>query len=208
MKKEIKSNVQSDLVTGLSSAVGTAIGVVAGNTLASEIYAAERSDDSFASTTQPVSADSEHASSASDAEPVLETLAEPPTKPDPASAASDEGPEIIAEATSEEISDAVPDVVVVDYGSVANDDGSQMDVAVVSIDGRENYLVDVDQDGTADVLMADINGDGRIDEAEMMNVEEEGIAMATFQTEILADQPMLASKNDYVNDANVDEYMA
>ena len=203
-----KSNLKSDMLTGTSSAVGATIGMVAGNALASEVHAAELPDEhstpiaptshsnvghntsthvqeTVASTTHTQSSDPEH---------ILEPAPEPE-------------PELELEPIPVE-PDETPEVVVVDYGTVASEDGGQMDVAIVSIDGQEVFLVDENQNGNADVLMSDVNGDGNIDCNEILNIEGEGISMSPFQTEVMGDSHTLVADSDYINDANVDDYMA
>ena len=62
-------------------------------------------------------------------------------------------------------------VRVLNYERVTMDDGSQMDVATVSINGQEAAIVDVDLDGWADGMIADVNGDGSISEDEITSFE-------------------------------------
>ncbi len=87
------------------------------------------------------------------------------------------------------------DVAVVDYGSVSDGAGGQMDVAVVAVSGEVGYVVDVDQDGTADYIMQDVNNDGVIAQNEVTNVVDSDIAMQDLQD---AHNDMLT---DYMDDA-------
>lgn len=64
-----------------------------------------------------------------------------------------------------------PEVRVLSYERVTMDDGSQMDVATVSIDGQEAAIVDVDLDGWADGMIADANLDGNISEDEITSFQ-------------------------------------
>lgn len=102
-----------------------------------------------------------------------------------------------------------PEVEVLSYDRVTNDDGSQMDIAVVSVDGNEVGVLDVDLDGEADVLMCDLNSNGVIEDNEVQYVSGEGIAMQDFQ-DASGFNPLYAQNDlpDYVNDADVDTYMA
>lgn len=95
------------------------------------------------------------------------------------------------------------------YERVSNEDGSQMDIAVLDVDGNEMAVVDIDLDGEADAIVCDTNSNGLIEDGEVMNVQGEGIAMdplanaAGFNHELAqTDMP------DYVNNADVDTYMA
>ncbi len=67
--------------------------------------------------------------------------------------------------------DTDPEVRVLSYERVTMDDGSQMDVATVSINGQEAAIVDVDLDGWADGMIADVNSDGSISEDEITSFE-------------------------------------
>ena len=69
------------------------------------------------------------------------------------------------------INNTDPEVRVLSYERVTMDDGSQMDVATVSIDGQEAAIVDVDLDGWADGMIADANLDGNISEDEITSFQ-------------------------------------
>lgn len=192
MNKETKTDMKSKVMTGASTAVGATIGVVAGNIAATEVQAAETPGVTGGARATVTPAD---LNTHDEGNNVIE-----PT-PEPSGPINPESPE------NPENMDETPEIIVTDYGTITNDDGSQMDVAVVSVDGQDAYLVDVNQDGTADVLFADVNNDGQIDNNEILDIESEGIYMASFQNEIMNDNTLVAD-NDYVNDANVDDYMA
>ena len=85
-------------------------------------------------------------------------------------------------------------------------------MAVVAVDGQPVIIGDLDGDNVADVMASDLNLNGEIEENEMIDVSNENIAMSPFQQEATSmDNDMyLASHDtpDYVNDANVDAYMA
>ena len=180
MKKETKENIKSNAATGASSAVGAGIGVVAGATLANEVNAAETSE------MPPYTEEEEVEVIAS--EPQQQSTQQSP----PASGATGE-----------------PEVAVLGYERVTNDDGSQMDVAVVSVGGQQAVVADVDLDGTADMIVSDLNGDGAISDDEFVDVSGQGIMMASFQEAARTDDStMLAQNPDYVNDADVTDYMA
>lgn len=102
------------------------------------------------------------------------------------------------------------EVEVISYERVTNDDGSQMDVAVVQDEaGNQMALVDVDLDSQADAAFADFNSDGQITEEEIINVQDSNIDMHPMMD--AADFHSDYAENDipdYVNDADVDSYMA
>ena len=99
-----------------------------------------------------------------------------------------------------------PEVEVLECGTVTNDDGSQMDVAVVSVNGEEVGVIDVNQDGVADVMAADVNGNGTIDQGEIADVSSEGIQMQPLQDQYLAQNDPALQGPDYVNDGDVTSY--
>ena len=61
----------------------------------------------------------------------------------------------------------------------------------------------------ADVIVADLNNNGQIDTGEVENVTGAGISMQPFQ-DAAGFNPQYAQNDlpDYVNDADVDNYMA
>lgn len=61
--------------------------------------------------------------------------------------------------------------------TVTNEDGSQMDVATVKLDGQGGIIADVDRDGVADVMVVDRNGDGHLSENESVNLHQQGITI-------------------------------
>lgn len=101
-----------------------------------------------------------------------------------------------------------PQVEVLHYETITNEDGSQMDLAVVSIDGHEMGLYDVDQDGTADLLAQDVNNDNQISADEIEDISGEGISMQPFHDEYIAQNDPSMQGPDYINDGNVESYMA
>lgn len=103
---------------------------------------------------------------------------------------------------------AVPEMEVLAYERVEDEKGNQMDMAAVSIEGEHAVLVDYDLDGQADVLVADLNGDGQITEDELVDLAQADINLSMPGAEndmLLADNSM---DDDYINNADVDDYMA
>ena len=105
-----------------------------------------------------------------------------------------------------------PQVAVLGYETVTYDDGTQMDVAAVNIDGQTGFIIDGDMNGTADLFVVDANGNNQIDEGEITDISPNNIAMEQFQQTNEMDQnnylAMGGEGPDYVNDANVDGYLA
>lgn len=85
-----------------------------------------------------------------------------------------------------------------------------MDAAIVSADGAEMLLVDVDDDGTMDVLIADVDNDGYISDDEGINISSEGIEMDDLYA-MQNDDVYYASNDsmpDYMNSADTGMYQA
>lgn len=115
-------------------------------------------------------------------------------------------------------------VQVLGYQTVTGEDGSQADIAAVSVNGQTVMLADTTMDGYANIAAADANGNGQIDDGEMVDVTGQGIAMQPFkdgagemvETNPEVDHPdvdsdpTLASNGepDYVNDGNVDDFVS
>lgn len=107
-----------------------------------------------------------------------------------------------------EVSPAAPKVEVMAYETVSNDDGSQMDVAIVSIDDQHMGIYDINQDGTADLAAYDANNNEEIETDEVHDISSEGISMQALHEDYLAQNDSSLQGSDYVNDGNVDNFMA
>lgn len=184
MKKETKNEVKKNVATGASTAAGATTGVVIGSAItpnsaeAAEIVTPEL-------TPQPASVPE------SDSQPVLDP--EPVSQP--------------ASETSTPQPEKETEVEVVGYDRVTNEDGSQMDIAVLNVNGNEVGVVDVDLDGKVDALVSDLNQNGVIEEGEIEIVQGQDIAMQPL-ADAAGFSPQFAQNNlpDYVNDADVDTY--
>lgn len=189
-----KKNV--DVVSGASAAVGSTIGMVAGTFIDSELHAAE-----VVPTPMP--------------EP------EPAPAPMPSSTISEETPVTVTSVQEETVTEPVSqsqhnnsnnntEIEVMAYETVTDEYGNEMDVALLDVDGQQVMLFDVDKDGTADVMVADANSDNMIDDNEIVDVVDYNISMDTFEKEMGNDytNESLAYNDDYVNDADVTDFMA
>ena len=103
------------------------------------------------------------------------------------------------------------EIEVVSYETVTNEDGSQIDVAVVNAQGQAVMIADVDQNGVADIMASDLNYNGQLDNGEIVDVSDQNIAMQPLQDAAnMNGNNMVAQTGepDYINDANVDDYIA
>ena len=62
------------------------------------------------------------------------------------------------------------DVRVVGYGEVTLDNGQNVTVQEMDINGQRVAVIDVDQDGEADYAMSDINHNRQMDEGEVIDL--------------------------------------
>ncbi len=202
MKEKKTSDVKSNVISGMSSTVGAAVGVVAGSIISSEVNAAEipvtpeEEQDVEVVSSQPSNTGGSTPSHNPTPHPTLEPATEPNPTPEP-TPASEPRPE--------------PEIEVVSYETVTNEDGSQMDVAVVNAQGQAVMIADVDQNGVADIMASDLNYNGQLDNGEIVDVSDQNIAMQPLQDAAnMNGNNMVAQTGepDYINDANVDDYIA
>ena len=92
---------------------------------------------------------------------------------------ADPDPEPYPEPAPEPEPDPDNSVEVVSFERVTLDDGSQADMALVNINGEEAAIVDINLDGWADAMMADIDHSGDISDNEIVPINsDQPIAMA------------------------------
>lgn len=207
MKEKKTSDVKSNVISGMSSTVGAAVGVVAGSIISSEVNAAEipaaeipvtpeEEQDVEVVSSQP----SKTGGSTPSHNPISHPTPQPATEPNPTpepTPASEPRPE--------------SEIEVVSYETVTNEDGSQIDVAVVNAQGQAVMIADVDQNGVADIMASDLNYNGQLDNGEIVDVSDQNIAMQPLQDAAnMNGNNMVAQTGepDYINDANVDDYIA
>ncbi len=224
-KKKIKTNV----ATGLSSTAGATIGVVAGSVVSPDASAAENDnlEENVAVEESAGRSRQHHSNSDSESKPDSPTNNE---SQEPLKIEQEDGEVVNTGSTTTnndtnqvqntddtpEIQDPSwtpekPEVEVLSYETIEGEDGSQMDVAVLSVDGENVGLADFDQDGMADVMVMDLNQNEVIEENEILDISEQNLDMSNFKSESempVTDDMAYNNEPDYYNDANVDEYMA
>jgi len=186
---------KSNLSTGASAAAGSGMGAAAG-IIGAEVLMAQTANAAEVETTvqpEPVVVHPEPTPVKPEPEPIPEPTPVP-VEPDPIPVPE---PAPIVE----------PTVEVLDYETLHGEDGSSIDLAVVSVNGQEMGLYDVDRDGKADLVAVDENGDGQITPNEVHDIQDADIAMQPLQNEYIA-QNTIEPEPDYINDGNVDSYMA
>ena len=212
MKEKKTSDVKSNVISGMSSTVGAAVGVVAGSIISSEVNAAEipvtpeEEQDVEVVSSQP----SKTGGSTPSHNPTSHPTTGPATEPNPTQEPATE-PNPTPEPTPASEPRPESEIEVVSYETVTNEDGSQIDVAVVNAQGQAVMIADVDQNGVADIMASDLNYNGQLENGEIVDVSDQNIAMQPLQDAAnMNGNNMVAQTGepDYINDANVDDYIA
>lgn len=208
MEKKENSQLKSNVISGISSTAGAVAGVVGGSMVTAEVNAAEMPEvTAEEQEVEVVSAEPSRTSgnqSHHEEQPAVEQP-EPvnpePQKPDPVASE----PSLV---TPEPIDG--DEIQVLSYDTITDNDGNEMDVAVVSASGQEIIIADVDQNGTADLMASDLNSNGQLEENEIVDVSEDNIAMQPLEEAANANDDMIAQTDDidYINNADVNDYMA
>ena len=83
----------------------------------------------------------------------------------------DENTDVTASVASEQtVESEDDDVRVLGYGEVTLENGRSVTVEELDINGRRVAVVDVDQDGEADLAMSDLNQNQQMDEGEVIDL--------------------------------------
>lgn len=129
---------------------------------------------------------------------------------DIASAPVDSTPEIEVVASNEEMIAPEPvdsEIRVLGVDVVENETGELMHVALVECEGEKALLVDVDFDGTMDVLIHDDNGNGEIETGEIYDMTDANVEVSDLmQAQAAQNGDIFLAANDempdYINDAD------
>lgn len=142
-------------------------------------------------------------------EPAAPEQGEPAAEDEPAPAAEEPAVEV-AEADGmpdEPVEPAEPagagddEVVILGVSNVEMEDGSEVVVGSMTVDGNEVVVIDVDNDGVFDGMIADTNGDGTIDASEVIDIQDSGLTVEQFAGMAEAEsEPELADEGGYSNE--------
>lgn len=192
MNNETKNEVKKNVATGVSTATGATAGVIIG---AAVTPSTAEAHEVITTEPEPQPTPAPHT-------PSPKPDSEPQPKPEPIPQPSPEPPTPGPEPEP-------TDVEVLSYDRVTNEDGSQMDIAVLNVNGNEVGVIDANLDGEADALVCDLNQNGVIEDGEIEIVQGQGIEMQPL-ADAAGFNPQFAHNDlpDYVNDADVDTYMA
>lgn len=199
MNTESKKEVKKNVVTGASTVAGATAGVAIGAILTPDEAVAQEN-----TTTDPVQApETGH----HDTQIHIHTYHQPATTTDTGNT-TNTGTQTGGETVTP-VNPPHDEVEVLAYDRVTDEDGSQMDVAVINYNGNTMQVCDLNLDGEADLIVSDLNHNNVIEEGEYAVVQGQGIAMAPL-AEAAGFDPHFAQNDlpDYVNNANIDNYMA
>lgn len=76
----------------------------------------------------------------------------------------------VSEQAAETTENADDDVRVLGYGDVTLDNGRTVTVEELEVNGQRVAVIDVDQDGEADLAMTDLNNNQQMDEGEVIDL--------------------------------------
>lgn len=84
--------------------------------------------------------------------------------------------------------------------SVQDEDGGQVNIAALDINGEHAMLVDIDNDQVMDVMVHDDNGDGQISEDEIQNITEYNITVNDIQDRLQSQEGTVTAGQYASND--------
>ncbi len=89
---------------------------------------------------------------------------------------------------------------------VVHDNETGMNIGGMMVDNQEVILIDVDNDQTFDVMASDLNGDGQLQQNEMVDISGQGLTVNDLGGYTDPNANMMASNNeiDYTNDISGD----
>ena len=87
---------------------------------------------------------------------------------------------------------------VLGVSDVQNEDGSMMQTAIITDGHYIGAVIDVDYDGTADIVAVDHNQNQQIEEGEVFDVSNENIQMQDFQDAHVAQQDMMQQEQEHL----------
>lgn len=110
-----------------------------------------------------------------------------------------------AEASGEEAESSDIDVQIVSVEHIEAEDGSLISVGIGEMNGQNAVFADTDKDGLIDTVMVDLNGNGQVDEGEIIELENPHLSIEDMQTSIEAETDeadLYPDMPDYTNDAD------
>ena len=222
-----EAGIDPTLASGISAATGAVVGVVAGTVVATPAQAAEiEAEPEHEPMVTPIEHPTFEHEPQPEPEPVPEPTPRPQPEPEPEPQPEPEPepqPEPEPEPQPEPEPIPEPDPIpgpepepdggynVIGYNVVQDEDGTEGAIATLEHNGELIFIADTDNDGYANIMAHDINDNGQFDPGEVVDITEDHLAMAPLQQayeEGLLAQEEIDNGPDYINDGNVDDYMA
>ncbi|MCD8290206.1 MAG: hypothetical protein LUC91_01740 [Prevotella sp.] len=96
----------------------------------------------------------------------------------------------------------------VEHVDVDNDGEQDSIVGVASVSGQAVYFVDVDgEDDEFEIMMSDVNANGKIDDDEMVDISSEHIHVSDFEQIAQAESPQAAVDEYYASNEDLPDYV-
>lgn len=223
-KKELNPEVKANVVSGMSSAVGSAAGVVTGSMIGAqkadaaeaEVVALEDDDDSVeaevvATETVTTSAATVNNGTTGGSQEVVSVVDEEEPEDDvDVNVISTEPGEAEVVVIDHPVETNVESPRVTHFETMTLENGQQVDMAAIDVEGQTLCIADLNQDGVADIAFTDLNGNDEIEENEIEDISGQGVDMQSLHDAVNTEEGLTAqvTETDYVNDANVDLYYA
>lgn len=94
------------------------------------------------------------------------------------------------------------EVELLGHDLVTLEDGSQMEMGFMEVEGHSAIVVDVDVDGSYDILGVDFNDNGQMESNEIVDIQGAGLTVQGFDDQMSAGNDLYAELPDYTNDAD------
>lgn len=203
---------------GVGGVVGAAVGVVVGTVMPQTANAAEVegevvADDAAAAHQAP--AHDPHLIPVGQETPETPEIQEKPETPDgpenPENPETPETPDYPVDPDGPDPIEPDPEPQVIGFDVIQFEDGTEGSMATIDHNGQIVIVADTTGDGYANIMASDLNENGHLDPGEGVDITEDHISMSQLQQEY--EQNLMAAEEfdngpDYVNDGNVDDFMA
>lgn len=200
-KYEIAREAATSTVGGV---IGGFAGAAIGSAIAQEAYALDEVEPQV-DTPDPVPVKPEPA------KPNAEELVEPEKPVEPAKPVAPVEPEEPLKP-EEPTRPEDTEVQVLHYETAQTEEGHTLQVAIVSENGEIVQYADVTGDDIVDLRVTDTNNDGDITEDEITDISGQGMSMQPLRQAYQEAQEIAQytdeNEPDYINDGNVDDFMA
>ncbi len=201
--KNMKKNTKDNIISGVSAAMGAAAGFSATVNAAAHTQEAQTTNEVEVIDAVDVETATHNVNTVPEQEVEITDISHSSYTAHPAQTIT---ADTNNSQTPQEISheDNTPEIEVLGYERITDEDGNRMDAAIVSEHGHKITYLDTDLDNEANVKWTDFNNNDIPDAGELQNIEGQHVDMQVFQ-QAAEYNPLYAQNDmpDYVNDANV-----